>query len=55
MTYRVESSRYPNGELWLGGAVKVIASEEQWGNVSAVDYNTGKIRWKVKTDRKSVV
>jgi len=49
MTYHVESSPYPDGKLWLGGAFKVIPSEEQWGNVSAVDYNTGKIRWKVKT------
>ena len=49
MTYHVESTPYPKGKLWLGGAFKVIASEEQWGNVSAVDYNTGKIRWKVKT------
>ena len=36
-------------KLWLGGAFKVIPSEEQWGNVAAVEYNTGKIRWKVKT------
>jgi glucose dehydrogenase len=49
MTYHVESSPYPDGKLWLGGAFKVIASEEQWGNVTAVDYNTGKIRWQVKT------
>ena len=49
MTYHVESSNYPAGKLWLGGAFKVIPSEEQWGNVSAVDYNTGKIRWQVKT------
>ena len=49
MTYHVESTPYPGGKLWLGGAFKVIASEEQWGNVTAVDYNTGKIRWKVKT------
>ncbi len=49
MTYHVESSPYPDGKLWLGGAFKVIATEEQWGNISAVDYNTGKIRWKVKT------
>ena len=51
MTYHVESTPYPGGKLWLGGAFKVIASEEQWGNVSAVDYNTGKIRWKVKTQQ----
>ena len=49
MTYHVESSPYPEGKIWLGGAFKVIPSEEQWGNVTAVDYNTGKIRWKVKT------
>jgi alcohol dehydrogenase (cytochrome c) len=49
MTYHVESSPYPAGKLWLGGAFKVIPSEEQWGNVTAVDYNSGKIRWQVKT------
>ncbi len=49
MTYHVESSPYPSGKLWLGGAFKVIATEEQWGNVTAVDYNTGKVRWQVKT------
>jgi PQQ-dependent dehydrogenase (methanol/ethanol family) len=49
MTYHVESTPYPEGKLWLGGAFKVIPSEEQWGNVTAVDYNTGDIRWQVKT------
>jgi len=49
MTYHVQNSAYPGGKLWLGGAFKVIPSEEQWGNVTAVDYNTGKIRWQVKT------
>ncbi len=49
MTYQVQSSAYPSGKLWLGGAFKVIPTEEQWGNVTAVDYNTGKIRWQVKT------
>jgi alcohol dehydrogenase (cytochrome c) len=49
MTYHVESTPYPKGKLWLGGAFKVIPPEEQWGNVTAVDYNTGKIRWQVKT------
>ena len=51
MTYHVESSPYPEGKLWLGGAFKVIPTEEQWGNVTAVDYNTGKIRWQVKTEQ----
>src|ERR1700719_3169198 len=49
MTYHVESAPYPQGKLWLGGAFKVIPSEVQWGNVTAVDYNTGKVRWQVKT------
>ena len=51
MTYHVESTPYPNGKLWLGGAFKVIPTEEQWGNITAVDYNTGKIRWQVKTQQ----
>jgi alcohol dehydrogenase (cytochrome c) len=49
MNYFVESSPYPDGKLWLGGAFKVIPTEQQAGNVTAVDYNTGKIRWQVKT------
>lgn len=50
MTYHVEETPYPGGnKLWLGGAFKVIPGEEQSGNISAVDYNTGKMRWQVKT------
>jgi PQQ-dependent dehydrogenase (methanol/ethanol family) len=49
MTYHVESTPYPGGKLWLGGAFKVIPGEKQAGNVTAVDYNTGKIRWQVQT------
>jgi PQQ-dependent dehydrogenase (methanol/ethanol family) len=49
MTYTVASAPYPEGKLWLGGAFKVIPTEEQWGNVTAVDYDTGKIAWQVKT------
>ncbi|MEP3280008.1 MAG: PQQ-binding-like beta-propeller repeat protein [Stappiaceae bacterium] len=51
MTYTVKSSPYPEGKLWLGGSFDVIPDEAQWGNVSAVDYNTGKIRWKVRTEQ----
>ena len=51
MTYHVESTPYPGGKLWLGGAFKVIEGEKQYGNITAVDYNTGKIRWKVKTEQ----
>ena len=49
MTYHVDSSPYPDGKLWLGGAFKVIPTEEQWGKLVAVDYNTGKVKWSVKT------
>lgn len=49
MTYHVDSSPYPDGKLWLGGAFKIIPTEEQWGKLVAVDYNTGKVRWSVKT------
>ena len=49
MTYHVENSAYPNGKLWLGGAFKVIPTEAQAGNITAVDYNTGKIKWQAKT------
>ena len=49
MTYHVDSSKYPDGKLWLGGAFKAIPTEEQWGKLVAVDYNTGKIKWEVKT------
>jgi PQQ-dependent dehydrogenase (methanol/ethanol family) len=49
MTYHVEASPYPNGKLWLGGAFKTIASEQQWGRLVAVNLDTGKVAWGVKT------
>jgi PQQ-dependent dehydrogenase (methanol/ethanol family) len=49
MTYTVDSSPYPNGKLWLGGAFTNVPGGIQTGNVTAVDYNTGKIQWQVKT------
>ena len=49
MTYHVESTPYPGGKLWLGGAFKIIPGSDQFGNVTAVDYNTGKIKWQKKT------
>ena len=51
MTYHVEETLYPGGKLWLGGAFKVIADEQQWGNITAIDYDTGRIKWKVKTQQ----
>jgi PQQ-dependent dehydrogenase (methanol/ethanol family) len=49
MTYTVNSSPYPGGKLWLGGAFTNVPGGIQTGNVTAVDYNTGKIKWQVKT------
>lgn len=51
MTYHVEAAAYPGGKLWLGGAFKTIPGEEQFGNVVAVDVNTGKVVWKARTDQ----
>jgi alcohol dehydrogenase (cytochrome c) len=49
MTYTVDSSPYPDGKLWLGGAFTNVPGGIQTGNVTAVDYNTGKIKWQAKT------
>ena len=49
MTYHVEETPYPGGKLWLGGAFKTIPSEEQWGRLVAVNLDTGKVAWGVKT------
>ncbi len=49
MTYTVNSSPYPDGKLWLGGAFTNVPGGVQSGNVTAVDYNTGKIKWQAKT------
>ncbi|MEY4729213.1 MAG: hypothetical protein RL020_371 [Pseudomonadota bacterium] len=51
MTYHVEASQYPNGKLWLGGAFKTIAAEKQWGRLSAVNVDTGKIAWAYDTEQ----
>jgi PQQ-dependent dehydrogenase (methanol/ethanol family) len=51
MTYHVEASAYPGGKLWLGGAFKNAVGEEQFGNVTAVNMDTGKVIWKARTDQ----
>lgn len=45
--YKTVSAEYPDGKLWLGGAFKGVPGEPIGGAFLAVDYNTGKIRWKV--------
>jgi alcohol dehydrogenase (cytochrome c) len=49
MTYHVEEATYPGGKLWLGGAFKTIPGEEQSGRLVAVNLDTGKVAWSVKT------
>jgi outer membrane protein assembly factor BamB len=49
MTYTVASAAYPDGKLWLGGAFTNVPGGVQTGNVTAVNYNTGKIVWQAKT------
>ena len=50
MTYRYEEVAYPGGsKLWLGGSFDVIPGEQQWGNLVAVNLDTGKVAWSVKT------
>jgi PQQ-dependent dehydrogenase (methanol/ethanol family) len=52
MTYHVEAANYPGGsKLWLGGAFKAIPSEKQWGRLSAVNIDTGKVAWKYDTEQ----
>ncbi len=51
MTYHVEETPYPGGKLWLGGAFKVIPGEKQWGRVSAVNIDDGKVAWKHDTEQ----
>jgi PQQ-dependent dehydrogenase (methanol/ethanol family) len=48
--YFFRSAEYPDGKLWLGGGFKGVPEEPTWGDIVATDYNTGKIRWKVKKD-----
>jgi alcohol dehydrogenase (cytochrome c) len=51
ITYHVEKASYPGGKLWLGGALKVVEGEEQWGRVAAVNVDTGKMAWKFDTEQ----
>jgi alcohol dehydrogenase (cytochrome c) len=43
-----KSTEYPHGKLWLGGGFKGLPGEPVGGDIVAIDYNTGKIRWTVK-------
>jgi alcohol dehydrogenase (cytochrome c) len=47
--YHVESTPYPGGKHWLGGRSYASPGEVESGNLTAVDYHTGKIKWQVNT------
>src|SRR6266704_2656678 len=55
MHYKTHYAPWENGRLWLGSAFVRIPDDKggysgEWGNVNAIDLNTGKIAWTVKTD-----
>ena len=50
MTYTLKKEPWEQGKLWLGGAFTAIPGEDQWGNVSAVDVDTGEIVWQARTE-----
>jgi PQQ-dependent dehydrogenase (methanol/ethanol family) len=47
--YRTRYAKSPG--FWLGGAFTAIEGEQQWGNVSAVNLDTGAIAWQAKTEQ----
>jgi alcohol dehydrogenase (cytochrome c) len=51
MNYITHSAPLEKGKLWLGSAFKAVPGETQYGTYSAVDLNTGKLAWQVKTDQ----
>jgi PQQ-dependent dehydrogenase (methanol/ethanol family) len=51
MIYKTHYAPYERGRLWLGSAFIAIPGEAQWGYVSAINLQTGKVAWQVKTDQ----
>ncbi|HYK82993.1 MAG TPA: PQQ-binding-like beta-propeller repeat protein [Gemmatimonadales bacterium] len=55
MHYKTHYAPWENGRLWLGSAFVRIPDAQggysgEYGNVNAIDLNSGKIVWTVKTD-----
>ncbi len=55
MHYKVHYAPWENGRLWLGSAFIRVPDDKggysgEYGNVNAIDLNTGKIAWTVKTE-----
>jgi alcohol dehydrogenase (cytochrome c) len=51
MNYITHSAPLEKGKLWLGSAFKAVPGEKQWGTFTAINLNTGKRAWQVKTDQ----
>jgi alcohol dehydrogenase (cytochrome c) len=51
MNYITHSAPYEKGKLWLGSAFKAVPGEQQYGTFTAINLNTGKRAWQVKTDQ----
>ena len=51
MNYITHSAPLEKGKLWLGSAFKAVPGEKQYGTFTAIDLNTGKRAWQVKTDQ----
>jgi PQQ-dependent dehydrogenase (methanol/ethanol family) len=50
MTYATKAQNLTPGALWLGSAFAGIPAEKQYGLLSAIDVQTGKIAWQDKVD-----
>lgn len=50
MTYATKPQTLETGALWLGSAFAGIPTEQQYGLLSAIDTETGKIAWQDKVD-----
>ena len=50
MLYSTKPQELQNGALWLGSAFVGIATEKQYGLLSAIDTNSGKVAWQYKVD-----
>jgi PQQ-dependent dehydrogenase (methanol/ethanol family) len=54
MHYITHTAEWQQGKLWLGSAFVGIPGEQQWGNVTAVNVDTGEITWQSKTEQPMV-
>src|SRR2546428_12548319 len=55
MHYKVHYAPWEKGRLWLGSAFVRVPDDKggysgEYGNANAIDLNTGKIAWSVKTE-----